>query len=401
MTGDEAVRRALDDLMRAAGTAAPHDLPQLFDGCARQLGAAGCLVYVVDLQQRLLRPFFGTRHDLSPPDSEALAVDSTLAGRAFQLQQVQTQADGESAVRLWSPVKLGSQRLGVLTAVFPAEPELPAMEGLARLSDAAAELLQRKSSVGDAIVMLKRAAHLGVAAELHFSVLPPLSFAGTAVTLSAALEPCYEVAGDVIDYSVDNGRTQVALFDGMGHGLHSAQCAVFTVASYRSARRSGLDLTTILQTVDESLRTGLSGEVFSTAVMGELDTRTGRLRWVNAGHPFPLLLRDGRVVKTLETEPRPPLGLGDLVAGSSVEAGVQQLEPGDKVLLYTDGVVEARSPAGDFFGVERLGELVCAQLAGGLTAAETMRRVVRELLSHHEGQLTDDATLLLLEWLGP
>jgi serine phosphatase RsbU (regulator of sigma subunit) len=132
--------------------------------------------------------------------------------------------------------------------------------------------------------------------------------------------------------------------------------------------------------------------------MADLDTSSGLLHWVNAGHPFPLLLRGGKVVKALETDPRPPLGLGHLVSDLPVEVGQEQLEPGDMVLLYTDGVVEARSPEGEFFGVERLGELVRTQLAGGLAAPETMRRVVRELLTHHSGQLTDDATLLMLEW---
>ena len=392
--------RALDELARAAEPAAPHDLAELFDACARQLGAAGCLVYVTDLQQRLLQPLLGAHPTREEREIPALAVDGTLAGRAFQLMQVQTQADGEQT-RVWLPVVVGSHRLGVLTATFDDEAEPAELGALGRLAVAAALLLQGKSAYGDAIIKLRRAHHLGVAAEMHYSVLPPLSFSGTDVTVSAALEPWYAVAGDVIDYSIDEGHTQVALFDGMGHGLHSAQCAVFTVAAYRSARRSDLELLDVLTSVDDALVSGFGGEMFSTAVMADLDTDTGRLSWVNAGHPFPLLLRAGRVVKALETEPRPPLGLGHLVADSPVDVGMEQLEPGDMVLLYTDGVVEARSPAGEFFGVERLGELVCTQLAGGLSAPETMRRVVRELLTHHDGQLTDDATLLLLEWRRP
>lgn len=388
--------RALDELARAAELAAPHELADLFDACARRLGADGCLVYVIDLQQHVLQPLLGDR--ASAEEHPMLAVDGTLAGRAYQLVQPQTQVDGDSTTRVWLPVGVGSYRLGVLTATFSGPPESAVLDSLARLAGAAGVLLQGKSPYGDTIVRLRRTHHLGVAAELHYSVLPPLSFASTNVTVSAALEPCYEVAGDVIDYSVDKGRTQVALFDGMGHGLHSAQCAVFTVAAYRSARRSGIGLVEALDSVDAALVTGLGGELFSTAIMAELDTDTGRLRWVNAGHPFPLLLRGGRVVKALETEPRPPLGLGHLVEGEPVEVGQEQLEPGDMVLLYTDGVVEARSPEGDFFGVERLGELVQTQLAGGLDAPETMRRVVRELLTHHAGQLTDDATLLMLEW---
>jgi serine phosphatase RsbU (regulator of sigma subunit) len=184
----------------------------------------------------------------------------------------------------------------------------------------------------------------------------------------------------------------------MGHGLHSAQCAVFTVAAYRSARRSGLALPEIMDSIDDALASGFGGELFTTSVLADLDTESGSFRWVNAGHPFPLLMRGGKVVKALEAEPRPPLGLGDLLDGQRPAIGEEQLEPGDIVLLYTDGVVEARSPDGDFFGVDRLADLVSTQLAGGLSAPETMRRVVRELLAHHEGQLTDDATLLMLQW---
>ena len=392
---------ALDTLARAAELAAPHELADLFDSCARELGATNALVYVTDLQQRVLQPLLGPNASAEQQSLPVLPVDSTLAGRAYQTVHVQTQVESEGGTRLWLPLGIGSHRLGVLTATFAHEVGPEQTAALGRLADAAGVLLQAKSAYGDTIVRLRRSHHLGVAAELHSSVLPPLSYASARVTVSAALEPCYAVAGDVVDYSVDPGRTQVAVFDGMGHGLHSAQCAVFTVAAYRSARRSGLGLVEVLNSVDEALVTGLGGELFSTAIMADLDTDTGLLRWVNAGHPFPLLLRDGKLIKVLETEPRPPLGLGHLLADEGAQIGHEQLEPGDMILLYTDGVVEARSPDGEFFGVERLAELVRIQLAGGLDAPETMRRVVRELLTHHADQLTDDATLLMLEWRRP
>jgi serine phosphatase RsbU (regulator of sigma subunit) len=295
----------------------------------------------------------------------------------------------------------GTQRLGVLGVRLPNPPDEEALGSLTRLAAAAATLLVAKTPYGDTIVRLRRRDHIGVASELHYSILPPLSYASTAVTVSAALEPCYEVAGDAIDYSVDPGRTQVAVFDGMGHGLHSAQCAVFTVAAYRSARRSGMGLLDVMTSIEEALVTGLGGELFTTCVLADLDTESGVLEWANAGHPPPLLLRGGKVIKTLEIEPRPPLGLGDLGEPPTEEVGREQLEPGDIVLLYTDGVVEARSPDGEFFGIDRLADLVRTQLAGGLSAPETMRRAVRELLAHHGGQLTDDATLLMLEWRRP
>lgn len=389
---------ALASLARAAEVAAPHDLAGLVAACGRELGADDVLVYVTDLQQRVLQPLLDPTPTAAQAALPVLGVDGTLAGRAYQTVQPQLQLTDDGRTRVWLPLGIGSLRLGVLVGVLAVAPDDEQVEALRRLAAAAAVLLQAKSVYGDTVVRLRRSHHLGVAAELHYSVLPPLSFTGAQVTVSAALEPCYEVAGDVIDYSVDPGRTQVAIFDGMGHGLHSAQCAVFTVAAYRCARRAGLGLVEVLDSVDEALVEGLGGELFSTAIMADLDTATGLLRWVNAGHPPPLLLRGGKVVKALDTEPRPPLGLGHLLADETSEVGEEQLEPGDMVLLYTDGVVEARAPDGELFGVERLAELVRVQLAGGLDTAETMRRVVRELLSHHAGQLSDDATLLMLEW---
>ena len=138
---------------------------------------------------------------------------------------------------------------------------------------------------------------------------------------------------------------------------------------------------------------------FATAVLAELDTDTGMLSWVNAGHPPPLLLRDGRLVKSLQIRPMLPLGL--VVAGrpaDTITVGREQLQSNDRVLLYTDGVTEARSPTGAFFGEPALIDLLRRNFAAGLPAPETMRRVVRALVDHQQGQLTDDATLLLLEW---
>lgn len=136
-------------------------------------------------------------------------------------------------------------------------------------------------------------------------------------------------------------------------------------------------------------------------MIAELDTETGRLSWVNAGHPAPLLVRDGRLVKRLQVDPGFPFGMGvaDLAPGAGgYQVGSEQLQPGDRLVAFTDGVTEAPSPDGEPFGEAHLADLLSRNLAGGLPAPETMRRVVRALLEHQDGRLTDDATLLLLEW---
>ena len=398
-----ASEQALQLLADDAVLAAPYELAGLVDACARGMGARGAIVYLTDMQQRSLIPFLPRTGAGRDSLLSELSVNATLAGRAYQTFEMQTQDAGADGTRVWLPLLLGTDRLGVLCLTLDTGTDLEADDRrlallFGRLAARAAFLIASKSPYGDTLTGLRRQTEMGLAAEMQYLLLPPLTFASKPVTIAAALEPCYYVAGDTIDYAVDAGRTRVAMFDGMGHGLQSAQCAVLTIAAYRNARRCGRTLTETMQALDAALLEGLAGEVFSTAVMLELDTDTGRLEWANAGHPEPLLIRAGRLIRHLHAEPRAPLGLGDLLPDDPVSIGFEQLEPGDQILLYTDGVVEARSPNGDFFGVERLADLVIRHLAGGLSAPETVRRVVQELLEHQQDQLTDDASLLLLEW---
>lgn len=396
---------AVADLLSSAHLLAPHQVPALLAAHGRRLSVSEVTAYLADLQQDVLVPFVGS-HGLDADTSlQALAVDTTLAGRAYQHVQMLTQELPGGRMRLWLPLLDGSDRLGVISVVAPDEQAATSLELLERLrhfASLAAELVMTKTMYGDTIVRLRRSREMGLAAEMQWSLLPPLTFAGDTVTVAAALEPAYTVAGDTVDYAVDAGCARVAVFDGMGHGLHSAQLAVLTVAAYRNARRSQRRLIDTVRAIDEALLNSFGGEAFTTAVIAELDTDTGLLQWVSAGHPEPLLMRSGKLVKTLHVDPAPPLGLGHSTDPGGhrdpVSVGSGQLEPGDRVLFYTDGVTDARSPDGDFFGPGRLVDLITRNLASGLPTPETMRRVIRALLTHQQGQLSDDATMLLLEW---
>jgi serine/threonine protein phosphatase PrpC len=396
--------RAVDALLGDAHLAAPHELARLVARHAATLGAHDALIYLADLQQRLLVPFFDPDGPGVGRQVEPLSVDATLPGRAYQYVEVLTQESAAGSVRVWAPLLDGTERLGVLGVTVDAAvaPEIAggvAGVRLRRFAALVAELITTKTVYGDTIVRLRRQAGMGLAAEMQWSLLPPLTFACRDVTIAAALEPAYEVAGDTVDYAVDSGWARVAVFDGMGHGLRSAQLAALAVAAYRNARRAEQGLADVARVVHDALVEAFGGIAFSTAVLAELDTDTGMLSWINAGHPQPLLLRRGRLVRSLHVRPTLPLGL--VVTGrpaGDVVVGREQLQPDDRVLFYTDGVTEARSPAGVFFGDRALVDLLGRNIASGLPAPETMRRVVRALLDHQQGQLDDDATLLLLEW---
>ena len=409
MSGEE---RSLDELLRRADLAAAHDLPRLFQGHADVLGVGDPVAYLVDLQQSSLVPLIEAAAPDDARQVSSLGVDSTLAGRAFQQAQILTQpADSGHGLRVWLPLVNGTERLGVLTVTVPdadlmARHDAALSVRLRTFAAVVAELITSKTLYGDTLVRLRRTAEMGLAAEMQWALLPPLTFVSPTVTIAGALEPAYEVAGDSIDYAVDKGLARFAIFDGMGHGLRSAQLVTLSVAAYRNGRRSDRSLDMTARAIDTAVDAAFATDAFITGVLAELNTDLGLLTWVNAGHPDPLLLRGGRLIKSLHIEPMLPFGLNadlgidgdDAGAPTSANIGTEALEPGDIVVLYTDGVIEARSPGGDFFGVERLVDLLTRSLAAGLSAPETMRRIVRVLLEHHRSQLDDDATLMFVKW---
>jgi serine phosphatase RsbU (regulator of sigma subunit) len=169
------------------------------------------------------------------------------------------------------------------------------------------------------------------------------------------------------------------------------------VGSYRHSRRAGLSLSGTYAAADQTIAALFGGERFVTGQLARLDCVTGRLHWLNAGHPLPLLVRGARVVGTLACEPVPPLGLGL----GQPEIATTALEPGDRILFYTDGVTEGRNLAGEPFGEARLADLLVRETLAGQPAAETMRRLAHAILAHQGRTPRDDATMVFLEWPGP
>jgi serine phosphatase RsbU (regulator of sigma subunit) len=149
-----------------------------------------------------------------------------------------------------------------------------------------------------------------------------------------------------------------------------------------------------VRALDDVVSRSFPENAFVTGVLGELDVTSGRLRYVNAGHPAPLLLRDGRVVRELTGGRRMPFGLD--TAGTTVVEEV--LQPGDWLALYTDGITEARDATGAWFGEARLVDFLTREIAAGQPPPETVRRLTKAVLEHQGGLLQDDASILLARW---
>lgn len=398
--------RALHAMLAESHLSLASELPAMAQRYVDAFGGTEVRIFLADLQQITLVPFVGLADVAEDESLEPLNIDGTVAGRSFQFAQPLVQPREGLDPLVWLPLLDGTERLGVLGVTVPgATAETvtgePPASLLRRFASLLSELIMTKSLYGDTVVRLRRQRPMSLAAEMQWSLLPPLTVASRPVTIAAVLEPAYDVSGDTFDYAVDPGTAKAAVFDGMGHGMRSAQMALLAVTAYRHARRAGLSLAETCKQIDESLLDAFSGSSFTTALFTELDTDTGVFNWVSAGHPSPLLIRQGRLIKALDAAPRAPLGMtlpSDAAHARELSVGSEHLEPGDCVLLYTDGVTEARAPDGTFFGEDRLADLIIRHLAAGLPAAETMRRVVHALLQHQQGRLTDDASLALLQW---
>jgi serine phosphatase RsbU (regulator of sigma subunit) len=289
----------------------------------------------------------------------------------------------------------GLERLGVVQLIFAAREERASEQDLHAFAALLAEIVVVKNAYGDLFRSVRRRQPMSLAAEVAWHLLPPLTFGTDRLVISCVLAPAYDVGGDCFDYSVGDRTAHFAIFDAMGHGLGAGWLATVAVAAYRNGRRAGRDFRATLESIDRAIRTEFGRGKFVTAVLAELDLASGQLRWHLAGHPAPLLIRSGRVVASLSSPPGLPLGLG-----GAREVFDTALEPGDRVLLFTDGVTEARSADGQFFDDARLADLVIRESAAGRPAPETLRRLMHALLRHRTGHRNDDATAMFVEWRG-
>jgi hypothetical protein len=381
---------ALRWLLAASHRARPEDLPLIMQQLAPVIGVDEMVIYLADYNQKHLVPL--PQGDF--PVREAAAIDRTLAGRAFR-DVAAVRAATPVQDRLWLPLVDGAERLGVLEVVAAVELTGDVRTTCEELASLLGEVLVTRRKYGDTFEITRRRSVMTLPAELMWSQLPHLTFATDRVVITGILEPAYEVGGDAFDYAVNGDIAHFAIFDAMGHGLDATLLATVVLGAYRNARRSGLNLADTYRSIDKWIRAKLP-DTFVTAVLAELDTASGRYRAISAGHPPVLLLRNGHLVKTLPSPTALPLGLGDWPPGLVEET----LERGDRILLFTDGVVEARGKTGDFFGVERLVDFVCKALADRLPAPETMRRLVSGILEHQDGELQDDASVIFVEWSG-
>ena len=388
MTKTKRFQNALVSLLEVSDELPANEVVRVVQLAGELLGASSARMLVADYGLTSLQPLGD-----DGSTSTRQAIGGTLAGRCFERGEIVVSGDDPALVLV--PLSEGSERLGVFEFVHPNWNE-EARELLDSIARVLVLVLVSKRRYTDVVQRSRRTQSLEIAAEMQWDLLPPLTCATRCVSVSGILEPAYSIGGDSFDYAINPRGIEFAVIDAVGHGMSAVLMSVAAITALRNSRREGLSLEAAYHAAGQVIEQQFGHSNFVTAQTGLLAFDSGELTWLNAGHPLPLLVREGKYIGQLTCEASWPLGLG----GDVREIATQRLQPGDRVLFFTDGVIEAKSASGEDFGVPRLADFLVRASLDQLSQAETARRLSASVLAHNGATLNDDASLLLLDYHG-
>ncbi|MFD0029705.1 PP2C family protein-serine/threonine phosphatase [Streptomyces sp. NPDC055059] len=384
--------RLLGVLLDRARLMPPQLIAPLIAEEVVRFGGRDVSILLQDYAQELLVPLPGRKLHVGQPQP----VVGSPAGRAFLRADVVEVPQAQGGVRMYLPLLDGSDQVGVMALTLDTVGD-DDRRLLRRLAGLVADMLITKNSYTDQFFLARRREPMSVSAEIQWSLLPPLTMTVSQVAVAGILEPAYRVAGDSFDYALNENILHAAVIDAMGHGLDAAVMATVAIGAYRHARRVFVSLEEKYGYMDDAISRQFGPDHFVTAQLMHLNIATGELELVNAGHPAPLLIRGGRVVRQLESATTLPVGFG----GEQPRIRQHMLQPGDRVLCYTDGIIEEHVAGEEPFGEERLIQCVdrlAEESSGGVRADLTW--LSHTLKAERGGHTSDDATLFMIEWHG-
>jgi sigma-B regulation protein RsbU (phosphoserine phosphatase) len=233
---------------------------------------------------------------------------------------------------------------------------------------------------------------IGIARDIQQALLPKNFRDYPHLSVSGINFPCLAVGGDYFDvFPLGDSRTAFLLADVSGKGLGAALCTNLLQGAL-SGMTLGTDPARVFNHVNRFLCDHSEIGRYATMFFGILDEQ-GHLEYINAGHPSPFLIRRG-VAEDVFTEGSYPVGL---VPEAEYTVVCLQLEPGDTLVLFSDGVTEAMDPAEQLFGVPRLREVLTGHLQ---TPLDELQRIVLESVENFSrgASQADDLTLLLVRY---
>lgn len=405
---------SLSRLLEAAEAAAPVDaVSALTREVGARLRATSASFLVVDTSGRALvrlvhvplvalestpgapAPEAGHRR-LGEESATVLPFDGGPVERVVRGQRPEVLPPEHGAGRVgWTvlaPVTERGEVIGVLELLLPEEPGKDDIAEIASLAHLLAFVVIANRRHTDLFEWGHRTRPLSLSAEIQQRLLPgPRTCEGGAFTLSGWLEPAADIAGDTFDYSLERDSLHLSVTDAMGHGVAAALTATLCVSALRGSRRRGESLTEQARSANVAVAEHATGDGlddFVTGLIGRVDLTTGVLRLVNAGHVTPYLARDGEV-SAIALPANLPFGIFADVVFQAVDIGLQ---PGDRVVFVTDGMLERNAA-----GIDLPNAIRSSATLHPREAANALADSVLEVTGH---SLSDDATVLCLDWYG-
>ena len=381
-------------LERVEGTAPIEAVEATAEALAEMLDARDLTFLIADFSGRAVvrlttvAPRAEGARRQAGSQAETLALHGTVYERVLRTQETDVQAlDG--GARIIVPVTDRGDAIGLLELVLPGQPGPTLIADIAAAAHAVAYVVIAARRYTDIFEWGQRTTPFSLPAEIQRRLLPAAyTCEAGQFTLAGWLEPSATVGGDTFDYTLNQDSLHVSVTDAVGHQVEAALLATLFVGSLRNGRRKGLGLREQARQANDALAEHASRGQFVTGQLMRVDLSTAAAEIVNAGHPFPLRLRDGRV-EEIELDIEAPFGV---VPGKSFQLQPFPLRPGDRIVFLTDGMQERNAASLD----------VAAALAdsANLHPREVVQELGEAVLHATGGNLRDDATMVCLDWYG-
>ncbi|MFJ8988842.1 PP2C family protein-serine/threonine phosphatase [Streptomyces sp. NPDC102279] len=381
----------LPRLLTAAETAAPVEAVEVIaEDLRRRFGAREVSFLIVDLTGKAVARLYTAGAAEDGRRVERIPMLGSVYEEVIRTQRLYQEA-ADRGQRVIVPVTNRGDAIGLLELLLPAAPGEDVLHAVGEAAHVLAYIVIANGRFTDLYTWGKRSIPPSLAAEIQYQLLPPsLSCEAAQFTLCGSLEPSENLSGDTFDYTLDRDTLHLSVTDPMGHDIEAALAATVLVGALRGARRAGAGLADQAHRADQALADHGSGH--ATGQLLRINLHSGRAQLVNAGHPWPLRLREG-AAEQIVCEVDHPFGLS--VSTTSYPYRVQDIDlrPGDRLLMLTDGMLERHG--------EKVDLPALMEGTVGLHPREVALTLTSAVRDAAGGRLADDATVMCLDWHGP